>query len=120
LLDGRVALVVTCATALGTTAGETGDPVATATDYAFCVYPNGQPSVTRYIGGATVCRGGPCWRSDGKGRLKYDTTHVDLQVKVAADGQTSVAVSEKGSGAALPALPLALPVVVQLQSGTGG
>jgi len=108
-----------------TTPGKLGAPTTT-TNYRLCLYGEGAAASTLMLradvpaGG--VCDGGPCWQRTGDA-LKYrNAAHTPdgiskLVLKAGSTGQAKATV--KGKGALLPrlpALPLALPLRVQLQA----
>jgi 6-phosphogluconolactonase (cycloisomerase 2 family) len=117
------------------TPGDFGDPVTTLNDYALCLYSSAGGAVLEDellapAGGG--CKkpsdGGalPCWREiPGKG-FKYarKTRHPDgvTPVKLLAGavaGQSKVLFKAKGEGVPVPALPMSLPVTVQVQNADG-
>jgi hypothetical protein len=114
--------------------GDFGDPLAGGNDYALCLYSS--------VGGALLetellapagggCKkptdGGtqPCWKALSTKGFKYarkdrhpdGVTPVKLLAGVAE--KAKVLVKAKGEFLPLPALPLTLPVTVQLQSAGG-
>jgi hypothetical protein len=108
-----------------TTPGDLGTPAAT-TDYRLCMYDESGATSTLTtradVPGGAVCDGGPCWQGTG-GALKYRNAArapdgiSKLVVKAGDTGQAKVTL--KGKGVLLPplpALPLALPMRVQLHA----
>ncbi len=104
-----------------------GDPLTT-TDYEICVYDGNDDLVTRACApAANVCDGAqPCWKETAHG-FKYRNDDVGgggrtnglsitLEEGLAA-GKTTINVSGKGLTPALPSLPIAQPVTVQLVNG---
>jgi hypothetical protein len=104
--------------------GAFGDPLTTD-GYTLCIYDD-SPSVllaaTAPAGG--TCDEKPCWkisRGDFKYRDRERTPDGLEQIKLQAgdDGDAKISVKGKGENLALPTLPLALPVLVQLQATNG-
>jgi len=105
-----------------------GDPLTT-TDYEICVYDGNDDLVTRACApAADVCDGAqPCWKETAHG-FKYRnddvgggggrTNGLSIALKEGlAAGKTTINVSGKGLTPALPSLPIAQPVTVQLVNG---
>ena len=68
-----------------------------------------------------LCGGKPCWRPGVLGPMyKNGDATPDgvrvLKLKASNDGRASIFLKGKGPNVALPSLPLALPVAVQLQT----
>jgi hypothetical protein len=112
-----------------------GDPF-TETDYALCVYDasSGAQPVRALVAEADgTCGSGPCWRHlSGPGQpIEYfdrptesgGGTNPDgvrrIGLRPGAAGNAQVRVEARGLNLALPGLPLAQPVVVQLQASNG-
>jgi hypothetical protein len=111
-----------------------GDPVGTFNDYALCLYDasgSPQPLSAPLAPAAVGCdaeEGGvtPCWTAVPGVGLKYrqpirlpdGTTPVKLLT--AGSGAIKSLFKSKGEHAPVPALPLTLPVAVQLQNAAGG
>jgi hypothetical protein len=116
------------------TLGDFGDPIAGGNDYALCLYSS--------VGGALLetellapagggCKkptdGGtqPCWKALSTKGFKYarKDRHPDgvtpVKLLAGATEKAKVLVKAKGEFLPLPALPLTLPVTVQLQSAGG-
>jgi autotransporter-associated beta strand protein len=103
-----------------------GDPTATA-DQVVCVY-----DATDTVVGSTVapaggtCGAKPCWKSlGGKGFLyknarKTPAGIAQLTLKAGGQGKSRVTLLGAGANLPAPALPLASPVTVQLQSAGAG
>jgi 6-phosphogluconolactonase (cycloisomerase 2 family) len=105
-----------------------GDPIASATDYALCVYDGSaasQPRLAAVVPGAAGCAGKPCWRSRRAGQLAYNDpprTRDGIQkiaLRAGADGDARAQVDGKGANLRLGGLPLAGPVTVQLRTAGG-
>jgi hypothetical protein len=103
-----------------------GNPLGT-TDYEVCVYDGNNDLVTRACAPAAgVCDGNPCWKETVHG-YKYRNRAVGgggrvngLQIMLkegVAAGKTTIKLSGKGVAPALPAMPIAQPVTVQLVNG---
>jgi hypothetical protein len=105
-----------------TTVADLGDPTATDA-YALCVYDDGGAMLTAAAEAPAAgnCAGRPCWIAKGtKGFVYKDvalTPHGLLKAVLRSGDAGKAKMVVKGKGVALPdlALPLALPVVVQLQ-----
>jgi hypothetical protein len=114
-----------------------GDPF-TDTDYALCVYDasgGAQPVQALVAEAGGTCGSGPCWRHlSGSGPSQpieyFDRptesgtgTNPDgvrrIGLRPGADGKAQVRVEARGVNLGLPDLPLAQPVVVQLQASNG-
>jgi len=104
-----------------------GDPLS-IDDYTLCVYDESDTeaaillSATAPAGGA--CRKKPCWKlatSSPRYRDRDRTPDgLDLIVpRAGAVGKAKIIVKGKGENLRLPALPLSLPIRVQLHAGTG-
>lgn len=106
------------------------DPVNGASNYQLCVYDtsaNPQPLLASSILPGGVCGTKPCWKTSGtsgfkmgnKGGLPQGITKMKLKAGVLLKAQ--VQAQGKGSALPMPALPLTLPVTVQLlaQDGLG-
>ena len=110
-----------------TTRADFGSP-ATGDDYLLCIYDeSGPPSLVfeARIPAAGVCGGKPCWWSQGADKLRYrngarQPDGVDtLKLRAGPDGKARVDARAKGATLEPPALPLALPARVQLQTTHG-
>src|SRR5262245_5198434 len=112
--------------------GDFGDPRA-ATGYRLCVFAQpllGPPVYDHTLlrlevaAGGTCPSGDPCWKATKNG-FRYRSRPaasngvelVDLKAGVA--GHTKLTFRAKGPTFALPALPLDVPLLVQLQAGNG-
>ena len=108
-----------------TTLGELGDPLGDDA-YALCFYA---PSDTLLSGSVIpsggLCRGAPCWAALGGKGFKYvdkDGTSggvAKASLVAGAAAKAKIVVKAKGGAVTLPALPVSLPLRVQLQ-GTNG
>lgn len=115
-----------------TAAADLGDPLGND-DYALCLYDESVPAPVLILAASmpanASCAGaaGPCWKqgSGGARTLRYlrKTGVPDGVVRVVlrpgADGRSRVTLVARGDDLALPALPLGLPVRVQLQGAHG-
>lgn len=111
-----------------TTGADLGSPLGTST-YAFCVYaPAASPQLVlaTEIPAGEPCGDKPCWRPGRRGdRLSYldpkgrheGITQVQLTARPA--GKSSATVRAVGRNVALPAMPLAPPLRVQLNADSG-
>ena len=113
------------------TLAEFGDPVTTFTDYALCLYDESPASQPRLA--AVVPAGAGCGKDDGaklcwkpsattfryRDGDKSPDGVVSARLKAGADGQALVVVKGKGANTPVLSLPLAPPVVVQLQAANG-
>jgi hypothetical protein len=111
-----------------TTGADLGAPLG-ASDYAFCVYAGATPRIVlaTKIPGADSCGEKSCWRAGRLGdRLAYldDTGRhegiTDLRVKARGAGRSELAVRAEGPSLGLPPLPLAAPLLLQLNVRPGG
>ncbi|HWP65316.1 MAG TPA: hypothetical protein VNO26_05330 [Candidatus Limnocylindria bacterium] len=112
-----------------TAAADFGNPLTTD-DYAFCMWQvAGSPQLLTRVDAPAggTCGSKACWRTTGRGTpTGYKYVDPDLtpnggqKVVLAAGtaGKAKAIVKAKGLSLALPELPLALPVLVQLQSPT--
>ena len=119
-----------------TSAADLGDPRST-TDYAFCLHREAagvwQSLLELVVPAASTCgrSAAPCWRGDGTppGSVGYvfrdaglqNDGIAELRLGAGAEGRASILLRARGSGMALPTLPLAPSdhVVVQLRNSDG-
>lgn len=117
----------------GTSVADLGDP-RVGDGAALCLY-SGETGALTFEGRAPAdgtCGDGACWRSLGGGTgMRYSAsaaTALDglrrVNFKVATDGSAKLVAIASGAGVAAspfgaPSLPVELPLVVQLQSGSG-
>ena len=115
-----------------TAASDLGDPLS-SDDYALCLWDESAAGPSLLVQGnvpaGANCAGRPCWRALGKppgarGFRFRDRDRlfagVDLiRIKPGVAGKAKVVVRGKGANLRLPALPLALPLRVQLQASSG-
>jgi hypothetical protein len=112
-----------------TDAADFGDPVATD-DYALCVFDiSGSLLFAAAAPAGGTCGRGDCWRGRGRPRgargYKYsdrDATPDGLKtidLKPGADTKARLTVKGRGEILDIPALPMPLPLLVQLQAGNG-
>ncbi len=107
-----------------------GDPLA-VDPYTFCVYDESAATPALLLsatvtpnGGACGPGVGPCWRPTRTGHHYRDATRgrdgiSRIDLLAGAAGKAKITVAGQGHALDLPALPLAAPLRVQLQSGTG-
>jgi DNA-binding beta-propeller fold protein YncE len=132
-LDRGDKLVWTWARGSATSVADFGDPVAVANDYVLCVYDGSaapQPLVATLLQAGAGC-GKPqdpptrsCWRPlPGKGFKYRNEGRPDgvaaAKLLAGAEARAKIKVKAKGETLDTPSLPLAPPVVVQLQSAAG-
>jgi hypothetical protein len=120
--DKRDALVWKWVKGGATAAGDYGDPLTT-TGYTLCVYDasaNAQPLLLAMAPPGGTCAGKPCWKAIAGG-FKYkdkDLTPDGLSFlleKAGAAKKAKAIVKGKGANLGVPALPLTIPVTVQLE-----
>jgi hypothetical protein len=110
-----------------TTLADFGDPT-TATDYRLCVYDHAATTPVLVLDVAVpaggTSDGKPCWRRHragfrfrGKDVAGDGIARVDLEP--GRNGKAAIAVHGHGANLPFPALPLALPVTVQLRASNG-
>ncbi|MCC6765600.1 MAG: hypothetical protein IT293_13145 [Deltaproteobacteria bacterium] len=100
-----------------------GNPTVDAS-YQLCVYDGGTLRTSLPLPTAGVCGGRPCWKENGAGFQYADKTGLHGVTRLvlksgAAPGKAKILLKGRGANLALPALPLAQPVRVQLLSSTG-
>jgi hypothetical protein len=105
-----------------------GDPVASDA-YALCLYDETGVTPELIMAAAApaggTCAGKACWKPAGATGFGYGdkdlTPHglLKLKLKSGAEGKAKMSVRGKGARLTLPALPLTLPVRVQLQASNG-
>ena len=104
-----------------TTFADFGAPT-TSSNVQLCLYDGAAPAL---VAGAIVpaggtCAGKPCWKASAdkgyayKDKLGTPNGIQGLKLKAGAAGKAAIQVQAKGVHAALPALPLTGPVLVQL------
>jgi len=119
----RLSFQWTAAAPLATAA--LGDPLG-AGDYALCVYASGESSAAlRFAAGAPaggICGTRPCWRRKGDRIVYRDPTNEPEGVtKLLIDGgRGSLKLLGRGASLAIPALPLATPLMAELRVTGGG
>jgi hypothetical protein len=104
-----------------------GDPLTTD-GYAFCIYDESRGASRAILGArapaATTCRGRPCWTAS-KGGFAYRSPErapdglEQIALRSGNDGEARVIVKARGEHLAMPTLPLATPLRVQLQAANG-
>lgn len=133
---GRATLAVTDATpdthdrlvwmtkqGTGTTPADLGDPRNT-TGYALCVYDGGGGLHTATAPAGGTCAGRACWSSAARGFRYRDKDRTPdgidrLTLDVRGPGDTRIAIKALGENLDTPAIPLALPVTVELRNADG-
>jgi hypothetical protein len=108
-----------------TSKADFGAPLTT-TDYELCVYDASAALIVRACAPAGgLCASKPCWRESRRG-YKYRTRDVapsgakrtlQLDLKEGPDGKARIIVKGHGGNPAIPSLPVAQPVTVQLVNG---
>jgi hypothetical protein len=107
-----------------------GNPVTTD-DYALCIYDRSTPTPTVLfradIPAGGLCGTKPCWSATGTKGFKFNskTPNADgvtgLTLTAGVPGKAKIQFKAKGANLSsiLPAPPLALPLLVQLQASNG-
>jgi hypothetical protein len=99
------------------------DPVGGAASYHVCVYDDSesaQPLADFSVAAGGTCGTRPCWKATGTKGYSYSDKAgtgdgvTGLKLRAGIDGKAGVRVKGAGAGLGLPALPLVLPVTVQL------
>jgi hypothetical protein len=108
--------------------GDLGDPL-TADDYALCAYDESGlvPVITSQatVPAGGTCAGKPCWKPTGATGFAYRDKEatpqgvLTMKLKAGVAGKAKVLVKGKGESLALPGMPLALPLRVQVQRAGG-
>ena len=110
-----------------TTLANFGDPT-TATDYRLCIYDHAATTPTLALDAAVpaggACNGTPCWRHHRAGFRFRSTDCADggisqIDLKPGRERKAAIAVKAHGASLLLPALPLTLPVRVELRASNG-
>ncbi len=104
-----------------TTFADFGTPTA-ASDVRLCIYDGAAPALAAgaIVPASGTCSGKPCWKaSAGKGYAYKDKLGTPngiqaVKMKAGVAGKASIQVQAKGVHTAIPALPFAGPVLVQL------
>ena len=106
-----------------TTVADFGNPVTGTPAYRLCVYDasaNLQPLMQMDVPPGGTCGTKPCWKATGvkgysyKNKLATPDGVTVVKLKMGVQGKAKVQVVGKGDPLPLTALPLALPVTVQL------
>jgi len=107
-----------------TRVGDFGDPTA-ATVYDLCVYDAARIVLTANIPAGQGCIAGPCWKPTSRG-FRYrnqlmtpDGVQQVTLVDAGTGGRSKVTLKAKGGHVDMPALPLTVPVRVQLRNSAG-
>lgn len=109
--------------------GELGSPLTTD-DYRLCGFdPGAAPAASVLFNvlapAAATCPTGPCWKALGTKGFRYRNKTLafsgveTLLAKSGATGKAAARIKAKGANLTPPALPLPLPVLVQLQVENG-
>jgi DNA-binding beta-propeller fold protein YncE len=110
-----------------TSLADFGDPLATPADQVFCVYDASagpQPVLASGAVAGRFCEEKPCWKA---GETKFALRETDFTphglravvLRAGGDAQAKIVARGKGRRLVLPALPLAVPVIVQMQAADG-
>jgi hypothetical protein len=101
-----------------------GDPT-TSSDYVLCLIDSSGdvavPLTAVPAGANGICAGKPCWSASGTSGFRYTDKNAAsgglrrLTVKSSKKGEANLNAQARGAGLQFPALPLQLPVRVQLQ-----
>mgnify|MGYP001264823600 CR=1 FL=1 len=104
-----------------------GDPRA-SDGYAFCIYDESSSAPRVLLGArapaASTCSGQPCWAASRSGFTYRSPEYTpdgleQIALQSGSDGKARVTVRARGEHLAMPALPLATPLRVQLQAANG-
>jgi Beta-propeller repeat len=98
--------------------GDFGDPFA-ASAYQLCLYSGGTLRFDALMPAGELCAGRPCWRLTATGYLYSDKDLTPygiskMTLRAGAPGKGKIVLTGKGESLSDTALPLALPVAVQL------
>ena len=94
------------------------------TSYQLCVYDGGALRVSVPMPAGGVCAGRPCWKENAVGfqfgdkSALHGVTRLTLKSGF-APGKSKILLKGRGANLALPILPLAEPVTVQLRNSAG-
>jgi len=132
--DARDALLWVWNRGAATERNELGDPVGGSDGYALCLYEDAG-AASRLLfraaidGGGGDCGGRPCWSSNGRRGLEYRNRAraqgiATVSLRSGPDGTARVAIKGRGAHLSdrpegLPALPLPVPLRVQLHGSNG-
>jgi cysteine-rich repeat protein len=103
-----------------------GDPTS-AGDYELCVFDESGPLPTVLLSAvapaAGACAGNPCWKSTSSGFKYLDKENTPdglnkIVLRAGGDGGAKVVLKGKGEALSMPAMPVGVPVRVQLSGGT--
>ncbi len=94
------------------------------TSYQLCLYDGGTLRMSLPLPAGGACGGRACWKENGAGFQYADKTGLHGVTRLilksgAAPGKAKILVKGRGANLAMPTLPLAQPVTVQLRSSTG-
>ncbi len=130
--EGRGVLVELWGRGEATLPGDLGDPVH-GDDYALCIYEGALASprlALRVVApGGAMCPKGPCWRARGRpqgsrgyaytSRTRLPDGIRTLTLTPGVHGKAALAMRGSGPHLPLPTLPLAEPVLAQVQASGG-
>ena len=99
-----------------------GDPVTGSTGYAVCAYATDSLVFASGVAAGGTCNGHGCWTALAGGGSRYRSASqgsglTRLVLKPASSGRSRVRIEGGGAALDVPALPLSLPLVVQLVRG---
>ena len=98
------------------------DPVNGSSSYRVCIYDSSQqsqPLAGMDVPAGGTCDGKPCWKASSSG-FNYRNKSISskgikkIGLKAGVAGMARILVKGKGSNLPLPALPLSLPMTIQL------
>ncbi len=105
------------------TLGDFATPTASGAGYGLCIYDASgpaQPVLRATVAGGSTCGAKPCWEQRGTAGFRYENQRsipdgiVRIELRAGTSGKSSVLVKGRGASLPTPALPLTLPVTVQL------
>ncbi|MEB2286071.1 MAG: hypothetical protein B6D46_03750 [Polyangiaceae bacterium UTPRO1] len=94
------------------------------TGYQLCLYDGGALRMSLPLPAGGACGGRACWRENGSGFQYADKTGSRGITRLAlksgtTPGKAKILLKGRGGGLAMPTLPFAQPLTVQLRSSTG-
>lgn len=104
-----------------------GDPVHSSTTYRLCLYDASgtpQPLLEADVPAGGTCGLKPCWRTTSasvayRNKAGDPDGVIKLTLKAGVTGRAMMQATARGTNLRTPALPLTLPVTVQLVVGDG-